>query len=90
MYINTSKKMELDFSQWSPVAGQEGENTLKCRRVYLKTGRTYFTLRMTEHWLKFPREVVKSPLLASGLSRGLDQISRSPEVPSNLNPSVVL
>lgn len=54
MYINTRKKMELDSTQWCPVAGQEGKNTLKHRRVYLKIGEKCFTLGVNENWTDFP------------------------------------
>ncbi|KFV83809.1 hypothetical protein N308_01751, partial [Struthio camelus australis] len=36
---------------------------LKLRKVHLNLRKNFFTVRMTEHWNRLPREVVESPLL---------------------------
>jgi len=36
---------------------------LKQRKSQLNTGKNFFTLRVTEHWNRLPREVVESPSL---------------------------
>ncbi|KGL76403.1 hypothetical protein N309_08215, partial [Tinamus guttatus] len=35
---------------------------LKHRKFHLCIGKNFFTLRMTEHWHRLPREVVEAPL----------------------------
>jgi len=34
---------------------------LKHRRVHLNTRKHFFTVRMTNHWQRLPRQVVESP-----------------------------
>jgi len=36
---------------------------LKCRKFQLNMRKNFFTLRVTEHWNRWPREVVDSPSL---------------------------
>jgi len=36
---------------------------LKHRKFHLNMRKNFFTLRMTEHWNRLPREVVESPFL---------------------------
>ncbi|KFV74293.1 hypothetical protein N308_03752, partial [Struthio camelus australis] len=36
---------------------------LKHRKVHLNMRRNFFTVRVTEHWNRLPREVVESPSL---------------------------
>jgi len=36
---------------------------LKHRKFHLNTRKNFFTLRLTEHWHRLPREVVESPSL---------------------------
>jgi len=39
------------------------ENTLKHWRVPLNFRKHFFTVRVTEHWHRLPREAVESPFL---------------------------
>jgi len=36
---------------------------LKRKKLHLNTRKNFFPLRVTEHWNRLPREVVKSPSL---------------------------
>jgi len=36
---------------------------LEHRKFHLNTRKKFFTLRLTEHWSRLPREVVESPSL---------------------------
>ncbi|KFV88073.1 hypothetical protein N308_01918, partial [Struthio camelus australis] len=36
---------------------------LKDRKVHLNTRKSFFPVRVTEHWSRLPREVVESPSL---------------------------
>ena len=47
-----------------PSARTRGNgHKLKHRRVCLSIGNTFFTVRVTEHWHRLPKEVVESPSL---------------------------
>ena len=35
---------------------------LKCRKFHLNTGKKFFTVRVTKHWNRLPREAVESHL----------------------------
>ncbi|KFV80417.1 hypothetical protein N308_07682, partial [Struthio camelus australis] len=37
--------------------------TLNHRKFHLNLRRNFFTVRVTEHWKRLPREVVEPPLL---------------------------
>jgi len=53
--------MEPRSSQWCPVTGKG--HKLKHRRFPLDIRKCYFTVSMTEHWHRLPREVVVSSSL---------------------------
>ncbi|KFQ40323.1 hypothetical protein N332_01092, partial [Mesitornis unicolor] len=36
---------------------------LECRRFCVNIRKNFFTLRVTEHWTRLPREAVESPSL---------------------------
>ena len=79
MYVNTwregAKGTEPGSFQWCPVAGPEAMGTnwtdrtrdnghrLKHRRFALNIREHLFTVRVTEHWNRLPREAVESPSL---------------------------
>jgi len=42
---------------------RDNEHKLKHRKFHLKMRKNSFTLRVTEHWNRLPREVVESPSL---------------------------
>ncbi|KFV74050.1 hypothetical protein N308_04883, partial [Struthio camelus australis] len=46
---------------------------LKHRKFHLNIRKSFFTVRVTEHWKRLPREVVQSPLLEIFQSR-LDRV----------------
>jgi len=49
---------------------------LKQRKFHLNKRRNFFTLRVTEHWNRLPREVLESPSLEIFKTR-LDKVLRS-------------
>jgi len=52
-----------DSFQWCPATGTRGNgHKVKAGKFQLKV-RKNFTLRVTEHWFRLPREVVDSPSL---------------------------
>jgi len=46
---------------------------LKHRKFHLNTRKSFFTLRVTEHWNRLPREAVESPSLEIFKTR-LDEV----------------
>lgn len=93
--------MEPDFSV-VPRGRARGNENLKHKRIQVNIRKHCSTIRMTKYWHRLPREVVQSlflvifrnrldtmlgtlPVFASLLEQGLN-----PEVPSNLNHSVIL
>ncbi|KAK4830026.1 hypothetical protein QYF61_008289, partial [Mycteria americana] len=92
-----AEKVQRDFISWCPMTGQEAIDRTrsnghkpKHRRLSLNIRKHFFTVRVTKHWYKFPREAMDSPSLeifkaiwthswATGsrwlcLSRWLDQL----------------
>ncbi|KAK4829864.1 hypothetical protein QYF61_007256 [Mycteria americana] len=74
---------------------------LKHRRFTLNIRKHFFTVRVTEHWHRLPREIVESPslgkfrshldmVLSNQLQVALLEQGEGPEVPSTLNPSMIL
>jgi len=56
------KMMELisvACSDWTKAS----EHKLKHRRLHLNIRKCFFTVRVTEHWNRLPRDVVESPSL---------------------------
>jgi len=50
-----------DSFQWCPATGQG--HKLNHRKFQLKMRKNVFTLRVTEHWNRLPREVMESASL---------------------------
>ncbi|GAB0208737.1 hypothetical protein GRJ2_003339400 [Grus japonensis] len=64
--LNAVKSMGPDSFQWRPVTGQEAmgkRHKLEHRKFHLNMRKNFFTLRVTEHWTRLPRELVESPSL---------------------------
>jgi len=60
-------------TEWCPVTGPEALGTDGNRRFLLSISKRFFTVRVTEHWHKLPREVVQSQSLEI-LRRLLDTV----------------
>lgn len=95
-------KIEMTSSQWCMVKGREAvEQKLKHEKFILGIRKNFFTIRLSNHWTMLPEimlslhpwrslktvlHVHKQPVLTTPvLSWG-----QFPEVPSNLNNSVIL
>lgn len=79
---------------------------LGCRKLYANVGKSFFVVRVTEHWHRLHGEVVESPYLETSkptwtlfcvtycrepaLDRAWTQWSRDLEVPSNPYNAVIL
>jgi len=66
------KRMGSDSSQWYSATKGNGHKQ-KHRKFHLNTRKNYFTLRVTDHWNRLPREVVDSPSLKM-LKTRLDEV----------------
>ena len=58
------RRMGPSSFQWCPATGQRGNrHKLKHRKFHLNMRKNYFSLRVTEHWNRLPRDVAESPSL---------------------------
>jgi len=56
------RRMGPDSFQWCPLT-KGNWHKQKHRKFQLNMGKNFFTVRVTEHWNRLPREVVESASL---------------------------
>lgn len=55
-------KVASDFAQLFPLIDKRRETQNEIQKHLLKLKKTCFTMNLVEHWLRFPREVMESPV----------------------------